>query len=68
MLISKLADATIYLVRANYTEKNLLNYSKELNASGKLKNIAYVLNSVDTNKSYGYGYYYGYNYGYGTKE
>ncbi|MUU77884.1 GumC family protein [Winogradskyella endarachnes] len=68
MLISKLADATIYLVRANYTEKNLLNYSKELNESGKLKNIAYVLNSVDTNKSYGYGYNYGYNYGYGTKE
>lgn len=65
MLISKLADATIYLVRANYTEKNLLNYSKELNESGKLKNVAYVLNSVDTKKSYGYGYNYGYNYGYG---
>tara|TARA_R110002049_G_C9172848_1_gene562168 strand:+ start:5497 stop:7833 length:2337 start_codon:yes stop_codon:yes gene_type:complete len=68
MLISKLADATIYLVRANYTEKNLLNYSKDLYESGKLKNIAYVLNSVDTNKSYGYGYNYGYNYGYGNKE
>lgn len=68
MLISQLADATIYLVRANYTEKNLLNYSKDLNESGKLKNIAYVLNSVDTNKSYGYGYNYGYNYGYGSKE
>ncbi len=69
MLISQLADATIYLVRANYTEKNLLNYSKELFDSGKLKNIAYVLNGVDTNKSYGYGYgyNYGYNYGYGNK-
>ncbi len=67
MLISKLADATIYLVRANYTEKNLLNYSKELNESGKLKNMAYVLNSVEANKSYGYGYNYGYNYGYGAK-
>lgn len=65
MLISKLADATIYLVRANYTEKNLLNFSKDLNESGKLKNMAYVLNSVDTKKSYGYGYNYGYNYGYG---
>jgi len=67
MLISQLADATIYLVRANYTEKNLLNFSKDLFESGKLKNIAYVLNSVDTNKSYGYGYNYGYNYGYGSK-
>jgi capsular exopolysaccharide synthesis family protein len=67
MLISQLADATLYLVRANYTEKNLLNYSKELFQTGKLKNIAYVLNGVDTNKSYGYGYNYGYNYGYGSK-
>jgi capsular exopolysaccharide synthesis family protein len=67
MLISQLADATLYLVRANYTEKNLLNYSKSLFESGKLKNIAYVLNDVDTNKSYGYGYNYGYNYGYGSK-
>jgi capsular exopolysaccharide synthesis family protein len=67
MLISQLADATIYLIRANYTEKNLLNFSKDLFESGKLKNIAYVLNSVDTNKSYGYGYNYGYNYGYGNK-
>lgn len=67
MLISHLADATIYVVRANYTEKNLINYSRDLGESGKLKNIAYVLNSVDTNKAYGYGYNYGYNYGYGNK-
>ncbi|MDH7911502.1 tyrosine-protein kinase domain-containing protein [Winogradskyella sp. SYSU M77433] len=68
LLISQLADATIYLVRANYTEKKLLSYSKDLFDSGKLKNIAYVINSVDTNKSYGYGYNYGYNYGYGRKK
>ncbi|MAX70011.1 MAG: tyrosine protein kinase [Flavobacteriaceae bacterium] len=68
MLISQLADATIYLVRANYTEKKLLSYSKDLFDSGKLKNIAYVINGVDTNKSYGYGYNYGYNYGYGSKK
>ncbi|MCA0151864.1 GumC family protein [Winogradskyella vincentii] len=67
MLISQLADATIYIARANYTEKNLLNYSKELHESGRIKNMAYVLNSVGASKSYGYGYNYGYNYGYGTK-
>jgi capsular exopolysaccharide synthesis family protein len=68
MLISQLADATIYLARANYTEKNLLKYSKELEETGKLKNMAYVINSVGASKSYGYGYNYGYNYGYGSKE
>ncbi|WP_422107364.1 GumC family protein [Winogradskyella sp.] len=67
MLISQLADATIYLARANYTEKNLLKFSKELNETGKLKNMAYVINSVGASKSYGYGYNYGYNYGYGMK-
>ncbi|WP_405576083.1 GumC family protein [Winogradskyella sp. Asnod2-B02-A] len=68
MLISQLADATIYLARANYTEKNLLRFSKDLSESGKLKNMAYVVNSVGASKSYGYGYNYGYNYGYGSKE
>jgi len=66
MLISQLADATIYIARANYTEKNLLKFSKELSESGKLKNMAYVINSVGASKSKGYGYNYGYNYGYGN--
>ena len=67
MLISQLADATIYLARANYTEKKLLNFSRELVESKRLKNVAYVINSVGASKSYGYGYNYGYNYGYGDK-
>jgi Mrp family chromosome partitioning ATPase len=65
MLISSLADATLYIVRSNFTEKSLLSYSKELFESGKLKNMAYVINSVGSSKSYGYSYNYGYNYGYG---
>lgn len=68
MLISQLADATIYIARANYTEKNLLKFSKELSESGKLKNMAYVINSVGANKSQGYGYNYGYGYGYGSAD
>lgn len=68
MLISQLADATIYLSRADYTEKNLLKFSKDLAETGKLKNMAYVINSVGASRSYGYSYNYGYNYGYGAKE
>lgn len=64
MLISHLSDTHVYIVKANYTEKNLLEFSKELNDSGKLKNMAYVVNSVGTSKSRGYGYNYGYGYGY----
>jgi capsular exopolysaccharide synthesis family protein len=65
MLISHLADTNVYIVKANFTEKNLLEFSKELNESGKLNNMAYVVNSVGASKSHGYGYNYGYGYGYG---
>jgi len=56
------------LTKSNFTEKKLLDFSKALPASGKLKNMAYVINSVGAGKSYsyGYGYNYGYNYGYGS--
>ena len=67
MLISRLADATLYIVRANVTDKSFLPYSKDLFESGKLKNMAYVINSVGASRSYGYSYNYGYNYGYGNQ-
>ena len=68
MLISSLADATIYIVRAHFTEKKLLEFSNDLSETGKLKNMVFVINGVDANKSKGYySYNYGYNYGYGTK-
>lgn len=68
MLISHLADVNVYLVKAGFTDKKLLGFSKELNASKKLSNMAYVLNNVGSSKSYGYGYNYGYGYGYGHND
>ncbi|MGB3606825.1 GumC family protein, partial [Psychroserpens sp.] len=68
LLISKHADATIYLVRADHTEKNLLEFSRNLSDSGKIKNMAYVINGVGASRSYGYSYNYGYGYGYGSKD
>ena len=64
LLISQLADLTIYVTRADFTDKSLLNFSSELKKQGKIKNLAYVLNDVSLNKSYGYGYGYRYSYGY----
>lgn len=68
LLISKYADATIYLLRAEHTEKNLLDFSKDLSQSGKIKNMAYVINGVGASRSYGYSYNYGYGYGYGSSD
>ena len=67
LLISHLADATVYLTRADHTEKELLEYPKQLIQDGKLKNVGFVLNGLGAGNSYGYGYgyKYGYNYGYG---
>ncbi|MCB7480600.1 exopolysaccharide transport family protein [Christiangramia sediminis] len=71
LLISQLADYTLYVTRADFTEKNLLEFPKDLKKQGKLKGLAVILNDVDYSKfSYGaqYGYSYGYGYGYGADE
>ena len=49
-----------YVVRAGYTEMELLSFTKGLVKDGKIKNLAVVLNDVDQGKvGYGYGYGYG---------
>lgn len=64
-LISKHADLTVYITRFNVTDKELINYSKNLQVDNKLKNMAYVLNGIKTSSSFNYNYNYKYNYGYG---
>ncbi|WP_282018298.1 GumC family protein [Salegentibacter mishustinae] len=69
LLVSPLADTTLYVVRADFTDKKMLDFPKELKQQGKLKSPAIILNDVDYSKfSYGakYGYSYGYGYGYGA--
>lgn len=61
-LISDYADATVYVVRSNYTEKSLIDFANKNIDAGKIKNVAYVLNDVDS-AFFGYGNKYGYGYG-----
>ena len=68
LIISQLVDTTLYVVRADYTPKKILEFSVNLSDKGKLKNMAYVINNVGNNYkgySYSYGYNYKYNYAYG---
>ncbi|MGJ5642442.1 GumC family protein, partial [Formosa sp. S-31] len=68
LLISQYADVSIYVVRAGYTEKKLLGFSKEIYNHNKLNNMAYVVNDISEAKSSrGYGYNYGYGYGYNNE-
>jgi len=68
LLISQYADATLFVTRAGYTDKRLLEFSKDLHKNKKLPNMAYVLNDVRLGKGYGYGYNYGYGYGYSEEQ
>lgn len=67
LLISQLADTTVYVSRAEYTDKKLLQYPKELYEEGKLKNIAFAINGIKLT-NFGYGSKYGYGYGYGQEK
>lgn len=62
LIISELADVTVYLTRAGYTEKRLLEHVNQLHKGGKLKNIGLVLNDVKSQGRYSYNYGYGYGY------
>lgn len=61
-LISPYADTTLYVVRADYTERQLLEFPKEQVEEGKLKQVAFILNNVKM-ANFGYGNKYGYTYG-----
>jgi tyrosine-protein kinase Etk/Wzc len=62
LLIGDKADITIYVTRANYTEKPLLDFVSDTVETGKLTNVGMVLNNVKT-ANFGYGNKYAYSYG-----
>lgn len=60
------ADVTLYTVRADFLETEMLNLPKDLYENNRIKNMMIVLNDIDFSKGGSYGYYgYGYRYGYG---
>lgn len=60
LLISKYADMFIYVTRAEYLDKRMLEIPRNLYKEKRLPNMAMVLNDIDVKKGYGYGYGYGY--------
>ncbi|MGB7843404.1 MAG: polysaccharide biosynthesis tyrosine autokinase, partial [Salinimicrobium sp.] len=61
-LINQYADIILYVARAGYTEKKLLNFALDAKKEGKLHNVSFVLNDVEL-ANFGYGNKYGYAYG-----
>ncbi len=71
LLISRVANASIYVCRADYTHKADYTLINELGEQKKLPNLCTIINGLDMKKKK-YGYYYGYGkygkyYGYGKK-
>ncbi len=65
-LIARVADASIYVCRADYTNKHDYQFINELQGNKRLPNLCTVVNAVDiSSRTYGYGRKYGYGYGYG---
>jgi capsular exopolysaccharide synthesis family protein len=67
MTLSRFADATLYIIRQNYTYKKQVYSIDELNNSGKVPKISILLNDVKIRTGYGYYGYGRYGYGYGHK-
>lgn len=65
MNLFKYTDATLYLIRQNYTKKGMLSLINDKHKKGEVKNISIVLNCFEQKNKYGYDYGYGYGYGYG---
>lgn len=68
-IANRIADLTLFVVRAGRLDRRQLPDIERLYADHKLRNMAVVLNGVDHHgNGYGYGRYgYGYGYGYGKK-
>ncbi len=69
LLINKLIDCTIFIVRQGLTEQRQLRIVEDINKNGKMPRVYIVFNGIRYDYGgygYGSGYGYGYNYGYGN--
>lgn len=65
VIISRISDVTLFVLRHRYTSRNVMGLVDELSQSQTIKNMALILNDFKKPRGYGYGYMYGYGYTYG---
>ncbi|MFA7065808.1 MAG: polysaccharide biosynthesis tyrosine autokinase [Dysgonamonadaceae bacterium] len=69
LILNRIADINLYIVRADYTPKRNIEDATTIYNEEKLKNMYFILNSVDFSKrNYRYGYGKRYGYGYSLKK
>ena len=66
LVLMKYSDINIYVVRQNFTTKEMLNNFNETIIKNNVLNMNLIVNDISNDKtSHGYGYGYGNTYGYG---
>jgi len=66
LLLGKLSDSALYVVRQGHTYKSSLAYVDEMYREQRLPNLALIYNGVQARDGYGYAQKYGYGNGYGN--
>jgi len=54
--LERLADATVYICRAEYTTHTDINFVNKIYEERRLKKLSLILNGTPVRKGYGYGY------------
>ncbi len=67
LLLSQLANVTIFVVRQKYTTRGSVAMLDEIYRKGEMSNIAIIVNDISASGYYGYGLRYGYTLGYGHR-
>lgn len=53
--LTRIADTTVYVCRANYTKKEYIRYVNRIAAEKRLGKVSIILNGTDAQQGYGYG-------------
>lgn len=68
-LINRVSNLTLYVCRANYSDKRMFDFINRIQLENSLKKPYLVINGIDLeSKNYPGRYGYGYGYGYGRKK
>ena len=61
--LSMFADVTLYIMRQNFTKKEMVTLLNNRVKREELVNVSIILNGFENKAKYGYGHAYGYGYG-----
>ena len=61
--LSIFADVTLYIMRQNFTKKEMVTMLNNRVKREELANVSIILNGFENKAKYGYGHAYGYGYG-----